>query len=143
MKRKTKKRKLSINQIPQSLNIIIWYKKLSFGITIRSYLIRSFQNFLEEMLTHKFFRSRSWFETFLYLNIVNDIGAPLKIQQPTYKLQLLLVVPLKERQLYNTVAVGSPFESKVLTHLMLMSGQTYHNFLGSNRDKYKNMNQIT
>ena len=71
--------KLSINQIPQSLKIIIWYKKLSFGITIRSYLIRSFQNFLEEILTRNFFRSRSWFETFLYLNIGDSVGAPLKI----------------------------------------------------------------
>jgi len=32
--------------------IIIWYKKLSFGINICSCLIGSFQNFLEEILTH-------------------------------------------------------------------------------------------
>jgi len=34
--------------------IIICYKKLSFGINISSYLIRCFQNFLEEILTHNF-----------------------------------------------------------------------------------------
>jgi len=30
------------------------YKTLSFGINICSYLIGSFQNFLEEILTHNF-----------------------------------------------------------------------------------------
>ena len=35
--------------------IIIMYKKLSFDINISSYLIGSFQNFLEEILTHNFF----------------------------------------------------------------------------------------
>jgi len=34
--------------------IIIWYKKLSFGINISSYLIGYFQNFLDEILTHDF-----------------------------------------------------------------------------------------
>ena len=32
----------------------ILYKTLSFGINICSYLIGSFQNFLEEILTHNF-----------------------------------------------------------------------------------------
>jgi len=48
--------KLSINQIPQSLNVIIWYtklclRKLSFGINTCSYFIGSFQNVLEKILT--------------------------------------------------------------------------------------------
>jgi len=34
--------------------MFIWYKKLSFGINICSHLIESFQNFLEEMLSHNF-----------------------------------------------------------------------------------------
>jgi len=34
--------------------IIIWYKKLSFGTNICSHLIGSFQNCLEEILTHNF-----------------------------------------------------------------------------------------
>jgi len=34
----------------------------------------------------------------------------------TYTLQLLLVAPLKVRYLYVTLAVGDPFECKLLTH---------------------------
>jgi len=34
---------------------------------------------LEEISTHNCFRSRSWFETFLYLNIGDGFGASLKI----------------------------------------------------------------
>jgi len=78
--------KLSINQIGllQSPKIIIWYeklswyKKVSFGINICSYLIRSFQNFLEEVLTHSFFTYRSWFEDFLHLHIGDGSGLPCK-----------------------------------------------------------------
>jgi len=77
--------KLSISQIGllQSLKIIIcykklsWYKKLSFGINICSYLIGSFQNFLKEILTHNFFSYISWFEDFLHLHIVDGGGDPL------------------------------------------------------------------
>ena len=49
-------KKLPIQQKLPSLKIIIWYKKLSFGISrlICSYLIGSFQNFLEEILTRNF-----------------------------------------------------------------------------------------
>ena len=36
------------------IKIFILYKTLSFGINICSYLIGSFQNFLEEILTHNF-----------------------------------------------------------------------------------------
>jgi len=78
--------KLSLNQIGllQSLKIIIWHKKLSwhkklhFGINICSYLIGSFQNFLEGVLTHTFFSCRSWFEDFLHLHIGDGSEAPSK-----------------------------------------------------------------
>ena len=79
--------KLSINQIGllQDLKIIIrhkklsWYKKLSFGINIRFYLIGSFQNFLVKVLTHNFFSCRSWFENFLHLQIGDGGGVPSKV----------------------------------------------------------------
>jgi len=53
-----------------------WQKSLNITYQvwpIRSYLIGSFKNFLEEILTHKFFRYRSWFEVFLYL-LIRDGG---------------------------------------------------------------------
>jgi len=34
--------------------MIMWYKKLSFGINVCSYLIGTFQNFLEEILIYNF-----------------------------------------------------------------------------------------
>jgi len=50
--------------------IIIWYK-------FCSYLIGSFQNFLEQILTHIIFeRYPSWFEAFPYLHI-RDAGRGL------------------------------------------------------------------
>jgi len=51
---------------------------LSFGINICSYLIGSFQNFLEGILTHQRFSDRSWFEDFLHLHIGDGGGDPLK-----------------------------------------------------------------
>ena len=78
---------------------MILYKTLPFGISICSYLTRSFQNFLEEILTHNFFRYRSWLEAFLYLLIGDDGG-----------------VPLKGRYLNITVAVGGNFDSIALAH---------------------------
>jgi len=59
---------------------MIWYKTLLFGTSRRicSYLIGSFQNFVEEMLTDilQFFRCRSWFEAFLCL-LIEDGGGSL------------------------------------------------------------------
>jgi len=57
------------------------------------------QNFLEEILTHNFFRYGSWFEAFLYLLIGNGGG-----------------VALKGRYLHITAAVAGPFDSIVLTY---------------------------
>ena len=76
----------SKNQTFQSLKtsfgikIFILYKALSFGINICSYLIGSFQNFLEEILTHNFL-GRSievGFEAFLDLHIGDGGGVTLK-----------------------------------------------------------------
>jgi len=49
---------------------------------------------LEEILTHNFFRYRSWFEAFLYL-LIGDGGG----------------VALKVRYLHITVAVGGPLQA--------------------------------
>jgi len=58
---------------------MICHKKLSFGTSICSYLIGSFQNFLEEILTHDDFCTyKSWFEAFVYLLIGDGGGVPLK-----------------------------------------------------------------
>jgi len=34
---------------------------------------------MEELLTHNFFRYRSWFEAFLYLHIGDGSGTSLKV----------------------------------------------------------------
>jgi len=39
---------------------------------------RVFSELLEEIVTHNFFRYRSWFEAFLYLLIGDDCGVALK-----------------------------------------------------------------
>jgi len=83
---------------------------------------------LEEILTHNFFRYRSWFEAFphlfigggggvalkgRYLHITVAVGGPLW-QHSTCTLQLLFEFPLKLYYLHITVAGRS--ESKVLAH---------------------------
>jgi len=73
-------------------------------MSICFYLIRSFQNFSEEILTHNFCRYRSWLEAFLYL-LSGDGGG----------------VPLKGRYLHITVAVGGPLEARYL-HIAIAVG---------------------
>jgi len=91
-------------------------KKLSFGIRrpICSYLIGSFQNVLEEILTHNFFRYRGWFEAFFICSLKMVVRSLWK--DGTCTLQLLLVATLNVRFLHIKVAAGGPFQSKVLTH---------------------------
>ena len=84
-------KKLPIQQILQSLKIIIWHKKLSFVISrlICSYSIGSAQKFLEEILTRNFLG----IEVVLKLSLFAHWRwwwVALKGEQPTYTLQLLL-----------------------------------------------------
>jgi len=52
--------------------MFIWYNySLLFDKVFSELFGRNFNS--------QFFRSRSWFETFLYLNIGDGVGAPLKI----------------------------------------------------------------
>jgi len=54
---------------------------------------------VEEILTHNFFRYRSWFEAFLYL-LIGDGGG----------------FDLKGRYLHITVVIGGSFDSVMLAH---------------------------
>ena len=90
---------------------------------IFSYLLASFHNFLEEILTHNFFRYRSWFEAFLYLIIRDGGGVALKGRYLHTRLQLLLGLLWQhvlahcnclfgshlKAYLHITIAVGGPF----------------------------------
>jgi len=69
--------------------IIIWYKKLSFGTNICSYLIGSFQNFLEGILTHNFLGIEVGLKLFFVCSLEWWWG------------------PLKARYLHIKVAIGS------------------------------------
>jgi len=59
---------------------IIWYRKLSFGINICSYLTllllfdRVFSELFGRNFNPYFFRYRSWFEVFIYLHIGDGGG---------------------------------------------------------------------
>jgi len=120
--------KLSIFQVLQSLKIIIWYKTLSFGLSRLFALIWwVFSELLDEILTHNFFRNRSWFEAFLYLLVGDGGGAPLKgrylhikvavgslWKHSTCILKLLLMATLKARYLHIKVAVGGLLKTEYL-----------------------------
>ena len=100
-----------------------------FTWPIRSYLIGSFQNFLEEILTHNFLGIEVGFKLFFICTLEMVVGPRWKFSTYTLKLlfgplsknstctlKLLLVAPLKARYLHITLDVGSPFERIVLTH---------------------------
>ena len=95
---------------------IIWYKKLSFGTSrpICSCFLGSFQNFLEEILTHNFFMCRSWFEAFPYLFIGG--GGRVALKGRYLHITVAVGGPLKARFLHITIAVLVPFESILLAH---------------------------
>ena len=86
---------------------------------------RVFSELLEEILTHNFFRYRSWFEVFLCLLIEDGertvlthyscCWRPLR-QHSTCTLQLLFGSSLKAYYLHITVAVGGHSKRKVLIH---------------------------
>jgi len=73
--------------------------KLFTAINFCSYLIGSFQNFLEQILTYGFLRYWSWFEAFHYLHIRVVGGGSLQVEY-----------------LHIGVAGGSAFESNVFIH---------------------------
>ena len=79
-----------------------------------SYLIRPFKNFLEEILTHKFFRYRSWFVAFFICSLEMVVGSLWKEVLTHYSCSLR---PLwKEGLLTHYSCCLGPFESKLLTH---------------------------
>jgi len=71
---------------------------------------------LEEILTHNFFRYRSWFEAFLYLIIRDGGGVALREQYLNIGLKLLLGTTLTACTCKLQLFVWVPFESKLLAH---------------------------
>ena len=102
---------------PDSEKIMIRYKYLLL-------LVRLFSDFLEQILTQSFWGIEVGLKLFSYLHIRDAGGGPVKAQQSTYTLQLLLWAPpkaekptyalqwllgvhLKAEYLHITVAVGN------------------------------------
>jgi len=79
-------------------------------------MIRSFQNFLEEILGHNFFSYRSWFEAFFLFAHWRWWWDPFERKVLTHY-SYCCGGPFERRDyLHIEVAVWVPFESIVLAH---------------------------
>jgi len=111
-------------------------KTLQFGIHFCSYLIGSFQNFLEQISTHSLFEGiEVGLKLFLIYTLEMLVGAlwnqsiytlqwrlraPLKAEH-LHTLQLLVGAPAKAEYLHITVAVRGPLKVKHL-HIAVAVG---------------------
>jgi len=61
-----------------------------------------------------------------YLHIAIAVESPLKAEEPTYTLQLLLKPLLKAEHLHITVALVGPFESRATFAVLMISYGVYY-----------------
>jgi len=87
------------------------YKTLSFGVNICSYLIGSFQKFLEEILTHIFFGRpiEVGLKLFLIWTLEMVVGSLWK--DSTYTLKLLLAASFEAGNFTSQLLLGATLEA--------------------------------